>query len=75
MDTVIRFVNILAWIGAVGFGLRFVLGFTFAAIYYLTRNKVRLRDEARGVERNFRCLRDLLVILICAAWVYAAGAY
>ena len=75
MDTVIRFVNILAWIGAVGFGLRFASGFTFAAIYYLTDNRVRLQNEARGVSVNFHCLRDLLVILICAAWIYAAGAY
>ena len=75
MDTVIRFVSILAWIGAVGLGLRFVLGFTFAAFYYLTKNKVRLQDEVRGVTRDFHCLRYLLVSLICAAWVYAAGAY
>lgn len=75
MDTVIRFVNILAWIGAVGFSLRFAVAFPFASIYYLTKNKVRLQDEARGVERNFHCLRDLLVILICAAWIYTAGAY
>lgn len=75
MDTVIRFVNILAWIGAVGFGLRFVLGFTFAAIYYLTRNKVRLQDEVRGVTRDFHPLRYLLLASICAAWIYAAGAY
>lgn len=75
MDTVIRFVNILAWIGAVVFGLRSVIALPAVTIYYLTQNKVRLQDEARGVERNFRCLRDLLVILICAAWIYAAGAY
>lgn len=75
MDTVIRFVNILAWIGAVGFGLNFVLGFTFAAIYYLTENSARRLDEVRGVTRDFRTLRYLLLASICAAWIYAAGAY
>lgn len=75
MDTVIHFVNIIAWIGAVVFGLRFVSALLFAGIYYLTDNRVRLQNEARGVSVNFHCLRDLLVILICAAWIYAAGAY
>lgn len=64
MDTIIRFVNILA-----------AFGLLFAGIYYLTNNRVRLQNEARGVSVNFHCLRDLLIASSCAAWIYAAGAY
>ena len=75
MDIIIRFVNIIAWLGAVIFGSQVVLVFLVAAAYNFPGNKLRQREEKFGVRREFNYRHDLLLAFICAAWIFAAGAY
>lgn len=75
MDILIRFVNIIAWLGAVIFGSQVVLVLVVAVAYNFPGNKLRQREEKFGVRREFRYRRNLLIAFICAAWIFAAGAY
>jgi len=75
MDILIRFVNIIAWLGAVIFGSKVVLVLVVAAAYHFPGNQRRQREERFGVRREFRYRRNLLIAFICAAWIFAAGAY
>jgi hypothetical protein len=75
MDILIRFVNIIAWLGAVIFGSRVTFVFLVAVAYNFPGNQLRQREEKFGVRREFRYRRDLLLAFICAAWIFAAGAY
>lgn len=73
-DVLLRFLNLLALLGFVVFGLRAVLFFVAAVRYEDPRSDLRLSDHIRGVGRTFPWPSNLAYALIAGAWLVAANA-
>ena len=77
MDTMLRFVNMLAWAICVLFGLRALLALFFDYQYSYTKfgSQLRLRDQIQGVTRSFLWPRYFCCSGVAALWIIAASAY
>lgn len=75
MEIVIRFVDIIAWIGAALFGLLAITSLLSWASYHRSDNiENRISDAIHGVRYTFPWLRHLMIAGICAAWIAASRA-
>jgi hypothetical protein len=71
-DTLLRFVNLLAWGALVFFALRALLLFVGFVVYPVSR--LRLVDALNGVRRTFPWVQNFMYALIAAAWLFASHA-
>ena len=77
MDTMLRFVNMLAWAICVLFGLRALLALFFDYQYRYTKagRLLYLRDQLQGVTRSYPWPRYFCYSGVAALWIIAASAY
>lgn len=76
MEIVIRFIDIIAWIGAALFGFRAIISLLSWASYHRSGNTAnRISDAIHGVRYTFPWQRHLMIVGICAAWIAASKAY
>lgn len=76
MEIVIRFIDIMACIGATLFGLRAIISLVSWADYHRAGNiEKRISDAIHGVRYTFTWPRHLMIAVICAAWIVASRAH
>lgn len=68
---IITFVNILAWIGAIG-GTAITVLLCIASHYYNKEDsREKLNDMLHGVRREFLVGRYLVTAIVCWVWLIA----
>jgi len=69
MNIAISFVSFLAWAWAIISIL--VIGFKIVSVGLYIGSPQHVADKMRGVTRTYSIERWLVVLIVCAAWIFA----